>query len=95
MYLFTRTAWKGYTRNILGTGDDIVWTPDLDAMRLEINAWISSDDCLADGVIDLDFMCGDEAKTELKAEYTTDGVHFTTAGQQAVTDAVPVEIFSY
>lgn len=95
VYLFTRTAWKGYTRNILGAGDDIVWTPELDSMRQEINAWIRSDDCPADGVIDLDFLCSDEEKTELRADYTTDGVHFTEAGQRAVTDAVPMEIFSY
>lgn len=93
VYLFSRTAWKGYTRNILGTGDDITWTPEIDAMRQEINAWIYSDDCPADGVINLDFLCSDEEKTELKTEYTVDGVHFTTAGQQALTDAIPLEIF--
>lgn len=94
VYLFTRTAWRGYTRNLLGTGDDITWTPELDAMRKEINDWIRSADCPADGVIDLDFMCNDEEKTQLRSGFTTDGVHFTPAGQQAVTDAVPLEIFS-
>lgn len=62
-------------------------------MRQEINAWIYSDDCPADGVINLDFLCCDEEKTELKAEYTMDGVQFTTAGQQVLTDAIPLEIF--
>ncbi|MDO4941550.1 MAG: GDSL-type esterase/lipase family protein [Lachnospiraceae bacterium] len=90
IFLFTRTPWKGYTRNILGTGDDIQWTPELDAMRQELNAWIRSDDNPADGVIDLDFLCADEECTEMISEYTTDGAHFTKSGQKAVTDAIPL-----
>lgn len=94
VYLFTRTAWKGYTRNLLGTGDDIQWTPKLDAMRVDINNWIRSEENPADGWIELDGLCADEAAAELKSEYTTDGVHFTPAGQQALVDAIPVaEIF--
>lgn len=93
VYLFTRTAWKGYTRNVLGTGDDIEWTQELDQMRQDINAWIKSDVNPADGWIDLDFMCTDETATELKSEYTLDGAHFTELGQQIVADAVPLEYF--
>lgn len=92
VYLFTRTAWKGYTRNVLGS-DDVQWTPEIDQMRQDINAWIRSDDCPADGIIDLDFMCTDETAAQLRSEYTTDGAHFTVTGQQAVVDAVPVEYF--
>lgn len=91
VYLFTRTAWKGYTRNILGTGDDIQWTEELDAMRQEINSWIRSEDNPADGWIDLDCLCADEAATELIPEYTLDGVHFTLTGQQALVNAIPIE----
>ncbi|MDO4312452.1 MAG: hypothetical protein Q4C52_05155 [Eubacteriales bacterium] len=91
VYLFTRTAWKGYTRNILGTGDDIQWTEELDAMRQEINFWIRSEDNPADGWIDLDCLCADEAATELIPEYTLDGVHFTLTGQQALVNAIPIE----
>lgn len=91
VYLLTRTAWKGYARNILGTGDDIQWTEELDSMRQEINAWIRSGDNPADGWIDLDCLCADEAATELMPEYTLDGVHFTIAGQQAFVNAIPVE----
>lgn len=93
VYLFTRTAWKGYTRNILGMGDDIQWTEELDQMRQDINAWIRSADNPADGWIDLDFLCADEAATQLQSRYTTDGVHFTAQGQQALTDAIPLEYF--
>ena len=38
VYLFTRTAWKGYTRNVLGS-DDVQWSPEIDQMRQDINAW--------------------------------------------------------
>ena len=92
VYLFTRTAWKGYTRNVLGS-DDVEWSQEIDQMRQDINAWIRSDANPADGYIDLDFMCTDESATELKSEYTTDGAHFTEQGQQTVVDAVPLEYF--
>lgn len=92
VYLFTRTAWKGYTRNVLGS-DDVQWSPEIDQMRQDINAWIRSSDNPADGYIDLDFMCTDETVSELKSEYTTDGAHFTALGQQTVVDAVPLEYF--
>ena len=92
VYLFTRTAWKGYTRNVLGS-DDVQWSPEIDQMRQDINAWIRSSDNPADGYIDLDFMCTDETASELKSEYTTDGAHFTALGQQTVVDAVPLEYF--
>ena len=93
VYLFTRTAWKGYTRNVLGGGTDVEWTPEIDQMRQDINTWIRSEDNPADGCIDLDFMCADEGATELRSEYTTDGAHFTALGQQAVVDAMPLEYF--
>ena len=93
VYLFTRSAWKGYTRNLLGGGDDIQWTPELDQMRVDINEWIRSEDNPADGVIDLDWMCQDENATQLKDEYTTDGVHFTPEGQQALVDSLPLDDF--
>lgn len=92
VYLFTRTAWKGYTRNVLGS-DDVQWSPEIDQMRQDINAWIRSSDNPADGYIDLDFMCTDATASELKSEYTTDGAHFTALGQQAVADAIPLEYF--
>lgn len=93
VYLFTRTAWKGYTRNVLGTGDDIQWSQEIDQMRQDINAWIKSEANPADGWIDLDFMCTDETATQLKSEYTMDGAHFTELGQQTLVDAVPLEFF--
>lgn len=92
VYLFTRTAWKGYTRNVLGS-DDVTWTQQIDQIRQDINTWIRSEDNPADGIIDLDFMCTDSSATQLKSEFTTDGAHFTALGQQTVTDAIPLEYF--
>ena len=92
VYLFTRTAWKGYTRNVLGS-DDVQWSQEIDQMRQDINTWIRSDANPADGYIDLDFMCTDETAAELKKEYTTDGAHFTELGQQTAVDAIPLEYF--
>ena len=54
IYLFTRTAWRGYTRNVLGGGNDVEWSVEIDQMRKDINAWIRSEDNPADGYIDLD-----------------------------------------
>ena len=48
------TPWKGYTRNLFGRGDDIQWSPEYDALRLELNAWFQGADCPADGYIPLD-----------------------------------------
>ena len=90
VYLVTRSAWKGYTRNILNKGDDIEWTPEIDQMRKDINAWIKTNP--ADGYIDLDDLCQDEDHTQLRSEYVTDGVHFTLEGQKAVVDKLPVTV---
>ncbi len=52
IYFCTRTLWKGYTRNILGRGDDVQWTKELEEMRTELNEWVMSNNG-SDGAIDL------------------------------------------
>lgn len=93
VYLMTRTAWKGYTRNILNTGNDIEWSEEADQMRVTLNNWIRSSQNPADGYIDLDNLCQDEQATQLKDEYTTDGVHFTIEGQKALVSDIPLDIW--
>lgn len=94
VYLFTRTAWRGYTRNFFGlTGDDIVWSREIDEERKYINRWILSGECTADGVIDMDFLCPDPLAEELKPGYSKDGVHFTPAAEKDVVDRFPMEFF--
>lgn len=57
------TPWKGYTRNLFGRGDDIQWSPEYDALRLELNAWFQSADCPADGYIPLDALADPTTRT--------------------------------
>ena len=87
------TPWKGYTRNLFGHGDDIQWSPELDALRLELNAWFRSADCPADGYIPLDALADPNDPDALIPAYTTDGVHHTPAGQRALAALIPEDIF--
>ena len=87
------TPWKGYTRNLFGRGDDIQWSPEYDALRLELNAWFQGADCPADGYIPLDALADPNDPDALVPAYTTDGVHHTPAGQQALAALIPEDIF--
>ena len=93
VFLFTRTPWRGYTRNILHKGDDVKWTYGIDEMRKKINRWILSPECPADGFCDLSYLCTDSLLEEMKNEYTTDGIHFTPLGQKTVADNLSLEYF--
>ena len=87
------TPWKGYTRNLFGRGDDIQWSPEYDALRLELNAWFQGADCPADGYIPLDALADPNDPDALVPAYTTDGVHHTPAGQRALAALIPEDIF--
>lgn len=87
------TPWKGYTRNLFGRGDDIQWSPEYDALRLQLNAWFRSADCPADGYIPLDALADPDDPDALIPAYTTDGVHHTPAGQRALAALIPEDIF--
>lgn len=93
IYFAELTPWKGYTRNVLGTGDDVQWTEEIDAIRLELNAWFASDECPADGYIAFPNLADPADINALAPGYSPDGIHFTAAGQQAFVDAFPVDIF--
>ena len=93
VFLFTRTPWRGYTRNILHKGDDVKWTYGIDEMRKKINRWILSPECTADGCCDLNYLCTDSLLEEMKKEYTTDGIHFTVLGQKQVADNFSLKYF--
>lgn len=94
VYFAELTPWKGYTRNLFGImGDDIVWTPEADALRVQLNEWMRSDACPADGVVFFPEVADPADATALAAGYTTDGIHFTDAGAQLVANAIPLEWF--
>ena len=91
--LFTRTPWRGYTRNILHKGDDVKWSYGIDEMRKQINRWILSEECPAYGVCDLSYLCTDSLLEQLKDEYTTDGIHFTPAAQKLIAERINLNYF--
>lgn len=93
VYMFTRTAWRGYTRNLLGGGDDVTWTSEIDEMRKCLNRWICSSQCPAGGFVDLDYLCSDNLAEEMKKEYTTDGIHFSPEGQKLVVEKMSLDYF--
>ncbi|MBQ3263455.1 MAG: hypothetical protein IJH52_09795 [Oscillospiraceae bacterium] len=94
VYFAELTPWKGYTRNLFGvTGDDIVWTPEIDALRVQLNDWMRSDACPADGVVSFPELADPADPAALQAAYTTDGIHFTDAGAQRIANAIPLEWF--
>lgn len=94
VYFAEITPWKGYTRNLFGImGDDIAWTPEIDALRVQLNDWMRSDDCPADGVVFFPAVADPADPDALNPVYTTDGVHFTEAGAQMLADAIPLEWF--
>lgn len=90
VYLCTRTPYKGYTRNFLGD-DDLQWTQEGEDKLLAINDWVKNH-CTEfgySGYINLDAIRDPKDSAKLYAHMTTDGVHFSTYGQYAVTDLMP------
>lgn len=94
VYFTEITPWKGYTRNLFGImGDDITWTPEADALRVQLNEWMGSAACPADGVVFFPEVADPADSAALLPAYTTDGIHFTDAGAQTVANAIPLEWF--
>lgn len=85
--------WKGYTRNIFGTGDDVNWTMEIDQLRLDINQWAKSKGCPSDGFISIPGMADPNDEFALRPDYTLDGAHHTDAGARAVASVLPIDIF--
>lgn len=144
IYFYELTPWNGYTRN-----NTLSWNDSVDAVRREVNAWLSkygkeydefktlgrdtnndgaaaitignnnygttsgkqSSDLVysktpADvtvsgnfdtfGYISLEGITNgtkDAVGTAIKAAFTTDGIHFTSAGQSKVAKLTPLSIF--
>ena len=95
IYFFSRTAWKGYSRDFgLTSGDepDVEWTQESEDLLLSLNEWLKTEADI-DGYIDLDFLRDPDDSTKLKDEYTSDGAHLTELGARLLADAVPGECF--
>lgn len=94
LYLCTRTPYKGYTRNFMGS-DDLEWSQKGEDILLEINKWVKND-CTKyqfAGCIDLDNIRDPKDSTKLRTHMTTDGIHFSEYGQIAVTDLIPEKAY--
>ncbi|HHU84011.1 MAG TPA: hypothetical protein GXZ23_02420 [Clostridiales bacterium] len=91
IYFFSRTAWKGYSRNFALTSSnkpDVVWSQEADDILNELNIWLQYKADI-DGYIDLDFLRDPSDPAKLLADYTTDGAHLSELGARLLADAVP------
>ena len=93
IYFCEVTPWKGYTRNVFGAGDDVQWTPEIDQLRVEINEWLSSEECPADGFISLSGMADPDDPTQLIQSQTPDGIHHNDEGQANFVSLIDVNLF--
>lgn len=92
IYFCEITPWKGYTRNVFGRGDDVQWTEEIDAIRLQLNEWLENE-APANGFIDLSAMHSADDAYALISDQTPDGIHHNPAGQQNFVNQIPVEMF--
>ena len=92
IYFCEITPWKGYTRNVFGRGDDVQWTEEIDAIRLQLNEWLENE-APADGFIDLSAMHSADDAYALISDQTPDGIHHNPAGQKNFVNQIPVEMF--
>lgn len=90
VYLCTRTPFKGYTRNFMGS-DDLEWKQEGEDKLLEINKWVKNNakNYNFTGYIDLDAVRDPKDSAAIRPHMTSDGAHFTEYGQIAVTDLIP------
>lgn len=90
LYLCTRTPYKGYTRNFMGSAD-LEWSQSGEDTLQAINKWVrnSSTDYGYAGYIDLDGIRDPEDPAQLRPHVTEDGAHFNEMGQIIVTDLIP------
>jgi len=93
IYFCEVTPWQGYTRNVFNKGDDVQWCEEYDQLRKDINAWLASPDCAADGYIPLTGMSDPANPNALIPSQTPDGIHHNPEGQANFVSLFPIEIF--
>ncbi len=88
IYACTITPWNAFV-----SGEEVKYTPELDSVRLSVNSYLRTSMDF-DGVIDLDSVMRNPAEpTKLRPEYNSgDHIHPNDAGNQAMADAVPLEM---
>ncbi len=90
IYFFTKSAWKGYERNFLGSGVDITWTQEEQDMCDKLTKWVLTNK-EADGFIDCAPLADPSDPTRLCPSFTPDGAHLTALGSIALADLIPLE----
>ncbi len=99
---FQQFITKAHARNILAYGATITpfggnsyFTPQHEAARQTVNAWIRTNN-LADGLIDFDSVVRDPVTlTNLLSSFNSgDGLHLTPAGYHAMANAINLNFFA-
>lgn len=90
IYFFTKSAWKGYERNFLGSGVDVTWNQQMQDMCDKLTEWVLNND-EADGFIDCAPLADPSDPTKLCSTFTPDGAHLTPLGSIALADLIPLE----
>lgn len=87
------SPWKGYTRDLLHTGNaDLEWTQEAQDECNALAEWIRSTD-LADGYINLDCLKDPTDPTKMPDGYTEDGAHLLAPAQDAFVGAIDLSLF--
>ena len=90
IYFFTKSPWKGYERNFLGSGVDITWTQQEQDMCDKLTKWVLTN-TEADGAIDCSPLATPADPYALCPSFTPDGAHLTDLGSIAMADLIPLE----
>lgn len=90
IYFFSKSPWKGYTRDFLGQSNDLVWTEDEQKLCDELDKWIKSNNG-SDGYIDCSALANPADTAALCPSFTPDGAHLTSLGAVALADLVPLK----
>lgn len=87
------SPWKGYTRDLLKTGNaDLEWTPEAQQMCDDLTQWIRTTE-ESDGSINLDCLKDPEDPTKMPDGYTSDGAHLLPPAQEAFVASIDLSLF--
>ena len=87
------SPWKGYTRDLLHTGNaDLEWTQEAQDECDTLAEWIRNTD-LADGSVNLDCLKDPNDPNKMPDNYTEDGAHLLAPAQDAFVNAIDLSLF--
>ena len=87
------SPWKGYTRDLLKTGQvDLEWTPEAQAMCDQLTQWVRTTD-QTDGAINLDCLKDPSDPTKMPDDFTSDGAHLLAPAQEAFVASIDLSLF--